>query len=813
MDTWIVEAADRAIAGTIEESERQALYEHLLSDDERLGRKALAAVRRSPVVLDQRGDWMAPGELALLPSAEAMFFDAVVSAPAPALAKRTEFLGKLRIRRKLSANDFVRFGPTVGGDADIAHAFEELLNKHQHLLKPKTVADLRCIPFLRTRNGELLEPEQIHLPTRVNLACLDTEDTIVAGRNISLYRRLECRERPSFETCLDILKRLRSNGTPPSRPDILYPAVVGALLDEKLPEAVCIHEPILWADDGYYSPEDTLVGSRIPGLFRSILPVFHGPEIITRAYIELGAAPHPHDYHWVKFFRSFAHPNYTAITSPVSAEKRRSLREAYQRRGNLGLPAGLDETSRCLLSRGGTLHSIQDLRAGKFLEDDYPQLAAALITQGSNIAFADFIEGSRSFFVTLRLSRLSEVCGLPRIEIGPERSPPSWFRLSHKDNIVSLLQLRDFAIALRELAWTHQRQSQGFRAPRAADLRERLECIDRLHFVQNIDRVYSFSGTTACVPAEAAVSEDGIALLPARNMIELEQMLAYALAELLGATRIADARTLAVSILPLLRCRTRGEMLSYLTRQGAVPPEWSSLKPETVEVEAEEEENDAEEKILREFVDTLKSEPQSAVINSPPNEAIQAKAETPTLPQPPAPLLMPSLDKVQVRITIATNTMKVRPARVGGSGGGWRPPGPADVKRDRLLGERGEELVYRLELNRLRAAGYAEPEKHAIWTSRSDPGADHDIMSVADDGKPLWIEVKSTMGTDGSFLWPRAEFLKALREGDHYEIWRVYEVHTATPTTKTFRDPTTLLRNSALRLELSTLRAFVEPKS
>lgn len=116
------------------------------------------------------------------------------------------------------------------------------------------------------------------------------------------------------------------------------------------------------------------------------------------------------------------------------------------------------------------------------------------------------------------------------------------------------------------------------------------------------------------------------------------------------------------------------------------------------------------------------------------------------------------------------------------------------------------------EIDRLRAAGHPDPEKLAVWTSRSDPGADHDILSVAADGKPLWIEVKSTTGTDGRFDWPRAEFEKALREGDHFELWRVYEAHTESPTVKVFRDPASLLRTSALRLELATLRAFVEGK-
>jgi hypothetical protein len=116
-----------------------------------------------------------------------------------------------------------------------------------------------------------------------------------------------------------------------------------------------------------------------------------------------------------------------------------------------------------------------------------------------------------------------------------------------------------------------------------------------------------------------------------------------------------------------------------------------------------------------------------------------------------------------------------------------------------MIGERGEQLVYELELARLRTAGDSDPEKSVVWTSRSDPGADHDIKSVAADGKPLWIEVKSTMGTDGRFEWPRVEFEKALQEGDHYELWRVYEAHTETPT-KVFRDPASLLRTTALRL-------------
>ena len=98
-----------------------------------------------------------------------------------------------------------------------------------------------------------------------------------------------------------------------------------------------------------------------------------------------------------------------------------------------------------------------------------------------------------------------------------------------------------------------------------------------------------------------------------------------------------------------------------------------------------------------------------------------------------------------------------------------------------------------------------------IWASRNDAGADHDIRSVTDDGGLLWIEAKSTTGTDGWFYWPKKEFEKALRERERYELWRVYESHTTHPIAKSFRDPISLLNRNALRLELGTLRAVIEP--
>jgi hypothetical protein len=157
-----------------------------------------------------------------------------------------------------------------------------------------------------------------------------------------------------------------------------------------------------------------------------------------------------------------------------------------------------------------------------------------------------------------------------------------------------------------------------------------------------------------------------------------------------------------------------------------------------------------------------------------------------------------------------------RPQGHGGwySGGAsnWRPPDAYDVDRDQKVGTRGEEIVYLAELERVRLLGYEEPEKHVIWVSKTQPGADHDIRSVDKEGKPLWLEVKSTMGVDGRFEWPQREFEKALRERDRYILWRVYEAHTTHPIAKRFANPAGLLERSMLRVELSGMVGFVEPK-
>jgi hypothetical protein len=105
------------------------------------------------------------------------------------------------------------------------------------------------------------------------------------------------------------------------------------------------------------------------------------------------------------------------------------------------------------------------------------------------------------------------------------------------------------------------------------------------------------------------------------------------------------------------------------------------------------------------------------------------------------------------------------------------PRSAEQTEADQALGLRGEALVYREEVKRVRALGF--PKSRVVWVSKSNPGANHDILSVDSDGNDLFIEVKATTGRHGSFNWPRAEFELALGARKKYVLYRVYEADTA----------------------------------
>lgn len=139
---------------------------------------------------------------------------------------------------------------------------------------------------------------------------------------------------------------------------------------------------------------------------------------------------------------------------------------------------------------------------------------------------------------------------------------------------------------------------------------------------------------------------------------------------------------------------------------------------------------------------------------------------------------------------------------------GWNPRTSEEQARDAAYGLQGEVIVYHYEIQRLSGSASLMPNR--MRSGRQHSIGDHDIQSIAEDGSPIWIEVKTTSGADGRFDWSKREFEKALREGPRYQLWRVYGAGSSTPIAKLFEDPIALLRNSVLRPEIVDLRAFVE---
>ena len=802
---WIEEAAGRAVDGTIAESEHEALYRHLLLPETKLSSRLVGIVRRSAVLKDDQGNWARPDSLALMPARDARLLGRVVRGPAAAVRQRSDLLDRLAIRRKVVGGDLVALAQAIEASPELAEPFEELLRRQAGLLVPKVVAGLSKIQFLRSRAGSLIAPSRAHLPTSINLSCL-SEEVLLADDRV-LYRRLGCPARPGSAMLLEIIERACAASVAPPVPHHLYPALVEALIAERQPTIDLADRPILHVDGCFVTPNATLVALRPPRCLQEAIPVVRGGGGISIAYLALGASASPKAHHWLAFF-NWIDRRAAAAQGRVSAAERALLREAYRYLAVMGLPSGLGTSTRCLLSSESTVHSLDDLQEGRFLENDYPGLADALVAAKSGIALADGEEMSRLVFRRLGILPLSERCGEGRIVFGAPAGAPNWFQAKTAAKALEQLHRPELAQGIAELAYAHQKQSREFHPARTGAVRRRLLAIERIAFTADLQRSYQL-GRRVSVPANSAIEDGTLYLRPPQYRSEYDHILALELSRLAGATRLADVRVLASSLLPLLQVERPAEVLSYLRRLGIRPVAWDYVE------EIDHEQLEAEltrEQITQNLMASVRIAPPSATTPTPVN--IQPAPIVP-IPPTPSPRPLPALDDVRLSVTAPTGSAP--PASLGG-GGGWRgstiytPRTPAEMERDRLIGLRGEALILRQELARVRGLGYSKPEEHVVWVSQGNPGADHDILSIGADGKPIWIEVKSTVGLDGRFDWSIAEFEKALREGPRYQLWRVYDVAGGAPIAKCFDNPAGLLLTPIIRLEISSLRAFVEAR-
>jgi hypothetical protein len=811
-ERWLIDAAERAAAAEPDDRERETLYRKLLAREAPIARPALHALRVNPVVKNQRGEWVAPVDLVHLKKPLARLLDPAIDAPAKELLAAPTLLARLRVRQTLSGVDLVRCARVIADHPEMASRFEKLLGDHLKLLDASTVEALRQIACLGSRSGVLATPASLHFDTPTNRLCIGDLDRIVGGSNELLYRKLKLKLAPDCETLLGILDLRREEGSAPDRPDLFYPALVEAVVRERRPKSALADMPICWVENAYHSPADILVGSRIPAPIAEVIPIHRHLDEVGRAYQNLGAPSVQNDSHWSRFFRAVG--SKWAPQTPLDGNRRRTLLEAYRLRGVAGLPADLDDV-RCLLDDRLRLHTLTELRAGQLVEPDFPALQDALTAANSKIGVIETSERSRTFFAALAIRPLSAIAGASAPVMGLPGRAPFWFKSKWGERVLAILHRPLFARALSEVAYRSRYAHSGFVPSDHTRIEARLAGISSIEFFQSLGRRYSVGAASILVPAQLALGSNRLCLVSPRNKTTFQLLLADALAEIAGATSVATIRAIAQAFLPLLLCGTQEELVDYLDMNG-IPHRRPIDDDDNLDLDLDEEDDgadDAEELTVRQLVDDLNIDtPSSSEPVKPADMPVQPPVTASPAPSPP-PFQLPDLDDVSLTLADTTGAV-IEPrqpgGRGGGSSGGWYPPTPDEVARDRRVGERGEALVYRLELEKVRAMGHAEPERYVIWTSRDHPGADHDIRSIDAEGRPRWLEVKSTTGSDGRFEWSRQEFEKALQERGRYELWRVYRAADRNPTAKCFPNPAELLGMRQIVLELAGLRANIE---
>ncbi|KAI5911892.1 DUF3883 domain-containing protein [Azoarcus sp. PA01] len=810
-EQWLIDAAERAATAAPDDREREILYRKLLTRKTPISRRALTALRNNPVVKNQRDQWVVPSAMVHLKKPLARLLDPAIDAPSKEMLNAPDLMGRLRIRNTLNGSDLVRYARGLADRPEMAERFEKLLTENLKLLRPAEIDELRAIPCIKARSGRLVTPAMLHLDTTTNRLCIGDDDRVVGGTNDLLYRKLKLKIAPDSETLLDIIKRGRVECRAPNRPDLLYPTLVEAIGRERRAKSEIVKMPICWVQDGYYAPSEILVGPRTAAPLAEAIPLYRYSDEVGRAYQELGAPAQSTDGHWAHFFRHVGTD--WAKDTPLDTRRRRILLEAYSARRSFGLPQGLEDV-RCLIDDRARLFTLGELRAGKLVEPDFQALEEALRNANSGIGVIERSEQARAFFVGLGIRPLSAIAGTSAPVLGLLGRPPFWYKPKQSERVLAMLRRPLFAQALYEIAYRNRHGHPGFEPSDLATIEARLAAVREIAFFQSMERRYSVGGASVLVPAQVAVSRERIGVIPPKTKNSFQLLLAEALAEIAGATSVATMRSIANAFLPLLLCGTHEELTEYLDRMG-IPHgrQWADEEEDSIDLDNDDDsDDDAEELALRQVFDNLDT---GGSTNAEAVGPVDLAPPLSTNPPPPPPLFeLPNLDDVSLTVASKKGT-EIEPRGPSGRGGsrssrGWLPPTPAEIERASLLGRRGEELIYRMELQKVHDMGYAEPERYVIWTSREEPGADHDIRSIDAHGRPRWIEVKSTTGVDGRFDWPRKEFEKALRERARYELWRVYRVVGHAPVAKCFPNPARMLGTRQITLELGMLRANIE---
>ena len=793
MTTWIKSTARRAQQGQATDEERRALMNVILARSGNFDAGTLGLLRRSPVLPDHRGRWVEPRKITLRKAIGARSVREVLSFPARSYVKDTELGQRLKFRTKIDGEDLVILAEWVSSHPDLANRFETALLSHHGLVKQGQRRRLREIDCLRSSDGLLKSPQELYVRTRGVVQLLGDAVTYVEGLNRPLQEKMGCNVRPRSTDIVAAIHRNRRSDK--STSDAIYVALVEALKRERRSIKTYADEAIVSTPLGYVSPSKTLVSSSQTDLFRGAIPVVRTrSDYAANALRSLGCRTSPTLKDWARLIASISQTVGTAGIVPNADRSR--LRHAYTELRK-GIPDGPELGGRpFVLGRDGRLYY-----PSQVFVDDYPQLAESL---GDAVPIAeDLGQEALRFYDSCGVKRLSDAATHSRTQIGNPQEEPNRIGATKTKRQLDSGTFRSALSALinREVS---ERPGIGVPPLQASQLPK----IETLVFVNSISHEYRLGDASATIQARHHWKCATLYVVSPHTRTAFRDTVSYALAEVVtGST--GNARMFVSAIYRLLECNSTEEIADFLEHRGI---RWQMNLPfEAWEIETgadrSKEQRLDDESIAAQIRDSLTANLEMRASTAPTDSPTPSSRKRTTEPEQKSRDL-PSIDEV-----VPQEVAPVRPhvssttRRGGAGGGGWSP---RDQDRDRLLGERGEEIVYLCELQRVRDAGHKSPESFVTWVSRDDPTADHDIRSVAEDGTTMWIEVKSTSGSDGNFDWPESEVARAMAAREQYVLCRVYRVDSKNPLIKRFHDPLSMIESGQMRLGLGSVRAQVE---
>lgn len=826
---WIQKIAQQVQDGTGSEDQRIALYNFLLTKHGHLDRKTWALLRKTPVLRDHKNQWVMPKSITLHKASGAQQLEAALHFPHSDYEHDRELAEALRFKKKVTGEDIVTYAHIVVTRPDLAQEFEETLQKFSKSLTKQELGQLRTVAILKSSQGTLASPSTLYLRTPRNVACLGDDAMFVTGSRTALYKRLGCMEQPKMEDLLNYLSRLRSQGSKPNQPEILYPTLAEALKAGKRLPLLYQNQPIIWDGTGYSKPGDILLGNKYyRSIFLQAIPLLEeASPALRQALKSLGVPSEPQPQHWQKLFVWF-HQRYARSGEPLTQSEQRALHQAYSHLSEM--PRGVTDHTKCLLDQDGRLHSLAEMRAKLYLLNDDPALAQAIIENGASLAFADIHRQQQAkdlrFFHSIGISSLSEVREQIGCRIGAEKMPPPW---CNSGSIIKKLHDHSFLSALGSLA-DYQLQESIDPSNSPFPL---LQAVRSLFFAQPLHIEYQVGSVNVLVSTDVVLDHERIVLAEVQSHNELDELLSQAIAGLF-VRKPAEQRQFADAVYRLLTCSSPGEMEKYLSRRG-IPWEPPSSLPEAEEVTHLDDESGnivTNSQIEPEMADATFNDGanrdslvvQEVIMSSVTNQLsisyttanttfslrLKEKDNISTM-FPSSAITLPPIESVTPMLLEPLDSWFPKDSnssRAGGKGL-WTPSTSVDLERDREIGQRGEELIFLHEIERVERMGY--PKSRVVWVAKENPAADHDILSIDENDRDLWIEVKSTTRRHGHFQWSISELKKAMKEREQYILWRVYEANTLHPSIKPFRDPVGMIVSHGLQLDIASLSAEVEP--